>query len=576
MGRKRTNQMLLLILFLAAVTGVAGLATKDIQTWDEGSYYGEGRFVAEGARAAAILAVGKVLPGSADTDLTRLKRSITGLPPSMGRPVNTLLNAVAILLMGEHPWVPALIAILAGLGCIYLVFLTTRQLSNETTGLLAAFLLTVSPYFLPYRRLGMCEASGACLALLTLWLLVREAREPAGRLARRHSCLLGVLCGLSFGANTRTLLLLPAVLAWRMWHRRQCEQQTGAAVPASRERWWAHGLRVLAGFAAMIALYQLPYLLVGPLAARMGLQFETYFAQLQRFATAQRALGRLPVAEAYGAPAYFFLYNEGPALLLSALGLLYSFSRRGRGLLVLPSLLVLPLMQSALLIPFARYQSWLLPTYAMLSAAGLFALSEKAGRRSPHAASAVLVVCLLGVTAYSYYRAMPVLVARSLHPAALQWCRAHGAQRLLDTQMSAAFSHPELYRLSQLRELPVKPREAVQALQQFASPEAGGRPGRVMVIVETQQFMDAELLMNPQQYEQSAAALLRRHGKPLWVTHGHLRGLFPFLCFEHNRTLWETLETVRRYQSQADELVIYDGAAARQILQESTSEAISR
>lgn len=566
MGRKQTSQILLLILFFGALTGALGLATKDVQNWDEGSYYGEARFVAETARASVMLVLARVFPHAGYPDLSQLKHTITGLAPSMGRPVNTAISALAVLLLGEHAWVPALVAISAGLGCLYVVFLIMRLLWNETTGLLAAFLLSLSPYFLPYRRLGMCEASGAFLAILTIWFLARHSADQPGRFARRHSWWLGVLCGLSFGANTRTLLLLPAVLAWRMWHlRTSAEQPAGLAVC---DRWWAHGLRVVAAFIAMIALYQLPYALVGPLAAHMGLQFETYFQQLQRFAAAQHELGRLPLAEAYGAPAYFFLYNEGPALLLFAVGLAYSLSRRGRGLLLLPSLLVLPVLQTALLIPFARYQSWLLPTYAMLSAAGLYIMVQAAGRGSRHASTAVLLVGLLIVSGYALYRDIPVMCARSLHPAALQWCRDHGAERIMDTQMSAAYSHPELYRLGQLWELPVNPREAAQAIEHFGA-------ARVMVIVETQQFMSSELLMSPEQYEQSAAALLRRYGKPLWVTHDHLRGMFPFLCFEHNHDLSDTLRTLRRYQEPACDLMVYDGAAALQILQKHISNVIS-
>lgn len=575
MGRSRTSQILLFILFLAALTGAVGLATKDIENWDEGSYYGEARFVAETARASAMLVLGKVFPHAGYPDLPQLRHTITGLPPSMGRPVNTLLNAAAVLLMGEHAWVPALVAVLAGLGCIYLVFLITRQLSNETTGLLAAFLLTLSPYFLPYRRLGMCEASGAFLATLTIWFLVRHAGDQPGRLARRHSWWLGILCGLSFGANTRTLLLLPAVVVWRIWHLRHSRAEGETTTRAIGDRWWVQGLRLLTGFAAMLALYQAPYAVVGPIAAHMGLQFQTYFEQLQRFVTAQQQLGRLPLAEAYGAPAYFLLYNEGPSLLLFAVGLCYSLSRRGRGLLLLPSLLWLPALQTALLIPFARYQSWLLPIYAMISAAGLYAISETVGQSSRRAATAVLVAGLLGVATYSCYRDIPVMGARSQHLAALQWCREHGADRVVDTHMSAAFSHPELYRLGQLSELPVDPREALRAIEQSGASGATPPASQVMVIVETQQFMKAELIMTAEQYEQSTAALLKRHGQPLWVTHDHLRGLFPFLCFEHNRDLHDTLRTLRAYESQASDLAIYDGASALRILQEHTASPAS-
>jgi hypothetical protein len=329
-----------------------------------------------------------------------------------------------------------------------------------------------------------------------------------------------------------------------------------------RDRWWAHAARVVAGFALVLALYQLPYLFISPLAARLGVHFEDYLAQLHRFSVAQRQLGGVGPGRAYGALAYFFLFNEGPALVLFLAGLYFALRQRRWPQLLAPSLLVLPFLQTALLIPFARYQSWLLPILAMVAASGLAALAGK-GRR----AAVVIVASLTVVSAYALYRDAPVITARSQHPAALRWCKAHGAQYIMDTNMSAALSEAPLYRLKQLYALPTEPRAAIQALRHF------GAPGRVMVVVETQQFMDSEKLMTVEQYQQSAAALLRTRGRPLWQSRDHLRGLFPFLCFEHNWDWRETLRMMRAHQEEASYLAIYGGEEALRIFEASAASA---
>ncbi|MHB8996329.1 MAG: ArnT family glycosyltransferase [Armatimonadota bacterium] len=584
MAQGKAPQLLFLILFFAALTGLSGLTSKDIQSWDEGVYYTEARFVVQSARVVVLHLASKAFPDAGLPDLETLKQSVTGLAPQMGRPVNVAINVVGLTLLGQHPWVPALLAALLGLGCIYLVFLIVRKEVGEMAGLLGAFVLSLSPYFLPYRRLGMCEAAGAFGALLTVYLLLRWWAE-AGKLARRHSWWLGILCGLSFGANTRTLLLLPPVLLWRMWCMRG---EQGA-----RERWWLHGLRVAGGFALMIALYQLPYTLIGPLSAQLGSgAVEDYLGQLRRFATAQSQLGRVGLAEAYGAPIYFFLRNEGPAVVLFLMGLGWLVRRRGTGATagrmvsgpsggerceigasgpshcshrwVLPSLLVLPLLQTAVLIPYARYQSWLLPVFAAIAGLGLWGLWQWGNRRSPGLGRAVLVLGLVAITAHGLYRGLPVILARSLHPAALQWCHAQGATALVDTNMSAALAAAPLYRLDRLWQMPVDPAEAAEAIKRMNA------TGKAMVIVETQQFMKAELLMTPEEYERSAAAILGQQVKPVWEQEGHLRGLFPFLCFEHNRHLKDTLRTLARYLPVASQISVYDAAAAIRALESVT------
>jgi 4-amino-4-deoxy-L-arabinose transferase-like glycosyltransferase len=547
MTRNDSSKILLVIIFYAALTSVLGLTAKGVQSWDEGTYYTEARFVHQTTRAAAYLVLGKLFPQAGYPDLAALKETVNGLPPSMGRPLNMLVNAIGLYVFGEQPWVPALMSVLEALGCLWLVYLIMARLRGERAGLLAAALLALSAYFLPYRRLGMCEVSGALGALVAIWYLVAHAEDVPGSKARRHSWWLGVLCGLAFGLNTRTLLLLPTLAAWRGWHRRGDD---GAVA----DRWWVHGARVMAGFVLMIALYQLPYLVIRPVAAHLGHQVEDYLGQMHRFATGQKQLGGVGLAAAYSAPAYFLLRNEGPSLALFVIGLVALVRRRKSMDLLLPSLWFLPLLQMAVLIPYARYVSWLLPILAMIGAVGLEAIRDAAGQRSTRLAPATLVVALALCGGYGLYRGLPVMTAQSRHAQALQWCRDHGAVSVLDTGLGTAYAQTTAYDLHHLQPLPTEPREAARVARELAA------QGPVMVICEAQQFMKFELIMSPEEYASSTAGLLAASARPVYRIEGHLRGMFPFLCFEHNRLLPVTLQTLEKYQENAAVLQIYRGS----------------
>lgn len=584
MGSLNSSQVLLVIVFVAAVTSLSGLTSKDILCWDEGVYYTEARYLVQTGGLSLRYLWHRLSPRR-PFDWEQERANVTGMAPRMGRPLNALANAAALALLGDHPWVPALVAALAGLGCLCVVFGIMRHLCDDTAGLVSAGLLALSPYFLPYRRLGLPEAGGALLACLTVWLLLTRA-EDRGRRSRAASCWLGVLCGLSFGVNTRTLLLLPAVVFWRTWHkRRQSEHTGGEGSSAWRTSAWLHSGLVVAGFGATLALYQLPYLLLS--IAGLPVEAESYLQQLHRLAAVQQELGGVGPASAYKAMGYFLAYYEGPLLALVVAGLVSGLRRQGsthcltdRRFPALPSLLALPLLQTAVLIPYARYQSWLLPILAMIGAVGVRALlaqwlpggeaaqaaraSAEAAPRSRRVARVYMVLSFLlfvWLIWHACCRYASILPCHSRQAEALRWARAHGAITVIDSNMSAALSHSPLYRLQALEQLPPEREETMQALRRRQA------QGRVMVILEAQQFMRAAVVMSPAQYEGSAAAAIRRGVRPLWRADDHLRGLFPWLCFEHNRLLADTLQTLAVYREAASTIAVYDGEAVAEALQ---------
>ena len=102
----RSSPLLLLIVFVAALTGLAGLTTRGLQNWDEGVYYTEARFVYQASRGALYYSLGKLFPRAGYPDVETIRHSVTSLAPSMGRPLNALVNAIALTLLGDHLWVP--------------------------------------------------------------------------------------------------------------------------------------------------------------------------------------------------------------------------------------------------------------------------------------------------------------------------------------------------------------------------------------------------------------------------------------------------------------------------------------
>lgn len=101
------------------------------------------------------------------------------------------------------------LSILVGAASVLLVGVLGRRWWSARAGLIAAWLLAVSPYFLSCESLAMSQADAFCPATMLLALLVwdryRITRDP-------FSCvLLGVSVGVAIGAKFTGVFLLPAL-----------------------------------------------------------------------------------------------------------------------------------------------------------------------------------------------------------------------------------------------------------------------------------------------------------------------------------------------------------------------------
>ncbi len=557
---KRTSFVVMLLIVLFSVTtGLYGIKDRGIVSWDEGVYYDEARYLYLSLRMAARLA-GEKLSGQQQVDIAALKGEIPGLPPRMGRPLNCVVNTLGMGVFGDRTWVPSLVSVLFGLGCIAGTYLLLRRRGGEVHGLVAAFVLALSPYFFTYRRLGLCEAGGAFFALLCVGLVWWAWEQKDGPRARRITVLLGVLCGLAFGINTRVLLLLPVLTGWRLWRLWRTTPEKPLKLLLT------HGALVVLGFAAVLFAYELPYLLAAPLAARYDVSLESYFTQLQRFAAVQKGLAGAGVGTSLSSIGFFLLHYEGLMFLPVLGGMAYSIRQRNGRMLMICSLVLLAIAQNATLIAYARYQSWILPLLALLAgyAAGEWLKTRRNAPGTSHGRPSALIAAALLVflalhSIHALHRSLPTLAARSGQPEIMAEARQHGAELLVSTNLSQALSLAPLFPLENMRQLPYARMEAAEMLQEAL------QHGDTMVVLDTQQYARYAVLATVEEYEQSAATLIGRKCTPVRSL-PHVHNLFFFFCVEHNRDYRETLRVYRAYRDRSSSIHLYDGAKCLQVL----------
>lgn len=543
-GQAHSNLLLILILGLAAGLGGWGLRRQGLMTWDEGVYYDEARFVYQALQAIR----------QGPLTYENIARHTTGLPPRMARPLNTALNVAAMLLFGDKPWTPALVASLFGLLCILCTFLLGKQIYGEATGLLGAFLLAISPYFLLYRRLGLPEAAGTSAALLVmLWLLRLRGKEE--RRAWLNSLGLGCLVGLGLTINMRLSVLVFVALLFRLlW----------LGGPRWPLRLISHILLFLVGVTFPLALWELPYLLLSwhfPAA----LTLESYGEQLMRFWRTQQDMGRPPLYDAYAAVLTFLSYYEGPIVGLCILSSVWGYKRYARQEYWLwhppQTQLLLACLGGQFLwlggvTPFARYLCWIVPLLMILGASGLCHIQAQLPRRMAFPFLGLVIVVLV---AWAIWRDVPLCRARGAMQEAREWLAAQGYSCLVTSNASLALAY---FNVENVQPLPQKPEAARRLLEIYIH---ASRP--CFVLLDRQQYVQDTFLMSEQKYPASAAGLIARRAMPLWEK-PEFTGLFAAFAFEHNRHIAATWRMIHIWGRQAERLVIYEGAAAWKALQE--------
>jgi 4-amino-4-deoxy-L-arabinose transferase-like glycosyltransferase len=310
-----------------------------------------------------------------------------------------------------HETAARLPSLLASLMGIALVYALVRELHGEWwTGLLAAFLLALSPYDLLFASTAFTDP------LMTAWMLgalLAAAKDRPG--------LAGVLGGLATATKQQGLFFLPlviALVAMAPTLRPQQEADSGAGAPSwSRKAWMWRWLRFSLGFLLIVAgvlwwdaaRLQRPGFLEQSLISYGGLE------PTQPEALGERALEWLRLAAAFWVSPWFNSLVVGALVFWIACGL--AGWRRGPGRIdVVLGLFVTVFLLLHWLVGFQvwdRYLLSLVPLLAVLAARALVALGEAIrtplGRQTYGAVlSVVLVATLAGPVLQAARSELPI------------------------------------------------------------------------------------------------------------------------------------------------------------------------
>jgi len=313
---------------------------------------------------------------------------------------HTLWMHFAWQLFGAWEWAIRLPALVAGLILIPVTYAIGKQFYDRPTGLLAAGLVTASPWLVLYS----VESRGytiLCVLACLLWLcsrsLLRDDAWPVW-------CCWALVIGLGFYTIPTFLFVAAGAALWlllNIWDRPD---------PA-RRRFLRRGVTATAISIALTALFYLPVLLVmglGPLVSNPFVKPRTLSYVIER----------APVS--FGELIHFWT-GDYPglvtALLAAALlfGLIWRF--RGNGYRVPPLLaavfmgLLLALAQRV--VPYTRVWTYLTPLAAITTAAGLAWVLGRVST-SLRLAAALSLLIATGLGYFVWHGS--VVPSRSSHP----------------------------------------------------------------------------------------------------------------------------------------------------------------
>ncbi|MEQ8537293.1 MAG: glycosyltransferase family 39 protein [Coleofasciculus sp. D1-CHI-01] len=133
------------------------------------------------------------------------------------RPLYYILLKIWMLFGTNDAWLRGL-AVIFGLGSVFLIYLLGRRVAGEATGLISALLLALSPLFINFAQMVRMYSLGTCLAI-------------GGSLALAHALEKPTASAMGCWASTRILmflttplngtLLLPDVLLFGLKFRKQ-------------------------------------------------------------------------------------------------------------------------------------------------------------------------------------------------------------------------------------------------------------------------------------------------------------------------------------------------------------------
>lgn len=339
MDRLRHEKYFLLLLALGTLLAAVFYArVQRVWPFDEEYSFEAAKLVAQGG-------VGALLQGYSQLPWLGAQH-----PPLM-----MLMYGYAMRLLGVDLFVMRLVAVLFGVGLVWLTYLIGRELFDRPVGRLAALSLLTFPLILRQTAAAMTDVPVTFFFSLAIWLILRMRQRPSYRLA----FLTAVVIGIGILTKYTMLFIYPVLLGF--W--------AASSQIRRRSRYWL----------ILIALPALPVLLWAVYAASAGI-LRSQIATLTSYAAlmATNELVRRFALETFVTrlPSALGPYN----LPLFILGGWLIFGRRteaGRLLLVWIGVVWLLL---AVTLPDHRYFMLSFPALAVIMAQGAHHLTANKER----------------------------------------------------------------------------------------------------------------------------------------------------------------------------------------------------
>jgi 4-amino-4-deoxy-L-arabinose transferase-like glycosyltransferase len=157
--------------------------------------------------------------------------------------------------------------VLWDVGTVLFVFLFTRKLAGPVPGALASLLVAINPLHIRLAQMISVDAAMTCLALATLWVLLRLQEEGAPRWYYFSGVLIGCAAAAKYNG---ALLVLPLMTAHLLRVRTLCLSHQGKLLAAL-------------GIAALVFIFVNPFILMDFHRFLEDFGFERYHMEYGHF-----------------------------------------------------------------------------------------------------------------------------------------------------------------------------------------------------------------------------------------------------------------------------------------------------
>ncbi len=391
--------MLFTVLGLAAYLRFAGIATSGIRFDDESWYASDARLWHRCIRAAAepgVLAA--IAAGDKDGLKPRLEKFGIDFNDRYQKPSQgyTLLGAMVMFAAGDRPEALNILNAIFGTLAVLLIFLLARLWLGTSLGLVASYLLAVSPYHLFYCRSALADATAGCFVLAGtfFWTLAfrRMSRRPWASLFAGIAFGWGITCHYRIGYIPMVIVLTE--LVWlRNVGPKVGEDFRGMSV-FRRAAW------LFAGALISVGLLEGVFLMAGtaarmtdgyfPIQSYVGSLFSCLGRVFEHAGVDQRSFPQIGAMWTYGE---YFIHRQGWAfLVLVAMGALVTLSVRSAAVIGLVLVATTFLLLACQRYVVARALSPMVPYICILAACGLAAIIQTA-RFSERRSMVMLATC---------------------------------------------------------------------------------------------------------------------------------------------------------------------------------------